>query len=496
MTEPIIELKNISKSFGGTAALDDVSIDIYPGEVHSFVGVNGAGKSTLMKIMLGVFPCDSGQMLINGSEVRFRNPGEAIAHGVSMVYQELNLFPRMTIYENLMMGRFIKTPLGMVDREAGIAKCQEFLSSVGIPLDARTHVDELSLARQQLVEIAKCVFQNPRILILDEPSSSLSYGEQEILHSIVRNLKARGLSILYITHKMEELEQLSDRITILRDGKKISEGMAGEYSLSRITREMLGKGIDFDINTGGFDYKNAVEVLKVEHLDCGAVVKDISFTLHKGEILALTGLIGCGKSETARTIFGINGRVSGTVKVRGKPYAITRPADAIARSMGYMPISRKEEGIFVNFDVTQNISVAVLDRFGLFINRKKEAEIAEHCRNDFNIRTASMSAMIGSLSGGNQQKTILARWVSRCGDILILDEPTRGIDVGAKQEIYIKLRKLAGEGAGILLISSELDEILGVAHRILVMRNGKITAELSPRSTTEVEVMQLMMARD
>jgi ABC-type sugar transport system ATPase subunit len=494
--KPIIELKHITKTFGGTRALDDVSIDIYPGEIHSFVGVNGAGKSTLMKIMLGVYPADSGRILIGGAEARFRSPEEAIANGVAMVYQELNLFPKMTVYENLLMGRFVKTKLGLVDKKGGIGKCREFLDSVGIPLEACTYVDELSLAQQQLVEIAKCVYQGPKILILDEPSSSLSYDEQRILHAIIKNLKAKGLSILFITHKMEELEQLADRITILRDGKKISCGPSGEYNLSRITLEMLGQDIDFGINSGDFDYANAGEVMRVEDLCCGKLVKNVSFSLKRGEILAVTGLVGCGKSEVARSLFGIYGRAPGTVTINGKKSSISKPSEAIGHSVVYMPISRKEEGIFANFDVIKNISVAVLDRFRVFINRQKEAGDAEKCRNDFNIKTASMSAMIGSLSGGNQQKAILARWVSRNGQILILDEPTRGIDVGAKQEIYMKLRQLSGEGMSILLISSEIDEILGVAHRIIVMRRGVIAAELSPRTTTQAEVLHHMMAKE
>jgi ABC-type sugar transport system ATPase subunit len=492
--KPIIELKNITKTFGGTLALDNVSINIYPGEIHSFVGVNGAGKSTLMKIMLGVYPCDSGQILIDGAETHFRNPEEAITNGVAMVYQELNLFPKMTIYENILMGRFLKSKLGLVDRKAGILKCQEFLDSIGMPLNAGAHVDELSLARQQLVEIAKNVYQGPKILILDEPSSSLSYDEQKILHDIIKKLKIKGLSILFITHKMEELEQLSDRITILRDGKKISEGPAGEYNLSRITLEMLGQDINFDINTEAFDYTKAVEIMRVEHLSCGKLVKDVSFSLNKGEILAITGLVGCGKSEVARSLFGIYGKTPGRVTIGGGGIEIGKPAEAIKHSIAYMPISRKEEGIFANFDVTKNISVAVLDQFKIFINRRKEERTAEQCRKDFNIKAASMSAMIGSLSGGNQQKAILARWVSRSEQILILDEPTRGIDVGAKQEIYMKLRQLSEEGLSILLISSEIEEILGVAHRILVMRHGEIVSELSPRTATQAEVLHCMMA--
>jgi ABC-type sugar transport system ATPase subunit len=495
-SNPVVELKHITKTFGGTRALDDVSIDIYPGEIHSFVGVNGAGKSTLMKILLGVYGYDSGQILVNGKAVHFRNPEEAIANGVAMVYQELNLFPKLTVCENILMGRFIKTKLGLVDKKAGLARCREFLSSVGIPLDAADHVDQLSLAQKQLVEIAKCVYQRPNILILDEPSSSLSYDEQKILHDIVRNLKSQGLSILFITHKMEELEELSDRITILRDGRKISTGNVSEYNLARITEEMLGKNVNFSINTDSFDYTNAEEALSVRGLSCGKFVRNVSFSLKKGEILAITGLIGCGKSEVARALFGIFGGVEGSVVVNGKKTAIVKPVDAIRSSIAYMPISRKEEGVFNNFDVTRNISVASLDRFGFFIRRGQETAAAEACRNDFNIKAASMSSLIGSLSGGNQQKAILARWVSRQGRILMLDEPTRGIDVGAKREIYIKLRQLSKEGMSILLISSEIDEILGVAHRILVMRNGAVTAELLPRSTTEAEVMQCMMARD
>ncbi|MDR2049609.1 MAG: sugar ABC transporter ATP-binding protein [Treponema sp.] len=493
---PIVELKNITKTFGGTCALDDVSINIYPGEIHSFVGVNGAGKSTLMKILLGVYDCDSGQILVNGKKVRFRNPEEAIANGITMVYQELNLFPKLTVYENILMGRFIKTKLGLVNKKAGLSECRKFLASVGIPLEAADHVDELSLARKQLVEIAKCVYQKPKILIFDEPSSSLSYEEQKILHNIVRNLKTQGLSILFITHKMEELEELSDRITVLRDGKKISTGPVAEYNLSRITEEMLGKNINFAINTDAFDYANAEDMLKIEGLTCEKFVRNISFSLKKGEILAITGLIGCGKSEVARALFGIFGKTEGTVSINGRNVTIAKPVNAIHHSIAYMPISRKEEGIFNNFDVTKNISVASLDRFGFFIKRRQEEETALICKNDFNIKTSGMYAPIGSLSGGNQQKAILARWVSRKEKVLILDEPTRGIDVGAKREIYIKLRQLSKEGMSILLISSEIDEILGVAHRILVMRNGAISAELFPGSTTETEIMQCMMARN
>ncbi|MDR1506147.1 MAG: sugar ABC transporter ATP-binding protein [Treponema sp.] len=495
-SKPVVEVKNITKTFGGTRALDDVSIDIYPGEIHSFVGVNGAGKSTLMKILLGVYGYDGGRILVNGKPVHFRSPEEAISNGVAMVYQELNLFPKLTVCENILMGRFIKTGFGLVDKKGGLARCREFLSSVGIPLDAADYVDQLSLARKQLVEIAKCVYQRPNILILDEPSSSLSYDEQKILHDIVRNLKEQGLSILFITHKMEELEELSDRITILRDGRKISTGAASEYTLARITEEMLGKNVNFAITTDLFDYANAEDSLDVQKLNYGKFVRNVSFSLKKGEILAITGLVGCGKSEVARALFGIFGDTGGEVRVNGKKVNITGPVDAIRNSIAYMPISRKEEGIFSNFDVTRNISVASLDRFGFFIRHAQETAVAEACRNDFNIKVAGMNALIGSLSGGNQQKAVLARWVSRKGQILILDEPTRGIDVGAKREIYIKLRQLSKEGISILLVSSEIDEILGVAHRILVMRNGAIGAELFPSSTTEAEIMQCMMARN
>jgi ABC-type sugar transport system ATPase subunit len=449
-----------------------------------------------MKILLGVYDCDSGHILVDGKKVRFRNPEEAIANGITMVYQELNLFPKLTVYENILMGRFIKTKLGLVDKKAGLAECRKFLASVGIPLEAADHVDELSLARKQLVEIAKCVYQKPKILIFDEPSSSLSYEEQKILHNIVRNLKTQGLSILFITHKMEELEELSDRITVLRDGKKISTGAVAEYNLSRITEEMLGKNVNFSINTDSYNYTNAGEMLGVEGLSCGKFVRDISFSLKKGEILAITGLVGCGKSEVARALFGIFGKTEGNVSINGQKAHIAKPTDAIHNSIAYMPISRKEEGIFNNFDLTRNISIASLDRFGFFIRHRQEKETALACKNDFNIKAASMNSLIGSLSGGNQQKAILARWVSRKEKVLILDEPTRGIDVGAKREIYIKLRQLSKEGMSILLISSEIDEILGVAHRILVMRDGAINAELFPHSTTETEIMRCMMARN
>jgi ABC-type sugar transport system ATPase subunit len=491
--KPIVSMKNISKKFGGTQALDNVSIDIYPGEIHSFVGVNGAGKSTLMKILLGVFPPDSGRILISGKEVSFKSPVDAINSGISMVFQELNLFPKMTVAENILLGKY-PTNHGIISWENGYKIVKDFLDSIKINLDPKIKVEKLSLAERQLVEIAKSAFSNPKILILDEPSSSLSYEEEKILYELIKRLKEKGLAIIFITHKMEEIFDLSDRITVIRDGKKVSEGKTSEYNIDKLTELMLGQAVDIfeRKKTENKDFKETV--LAVENLKLPRVLYDISFELKKGEILAITGLVGSGKSELGRSLFGVYGKINGKVLLEGKEIFIKCPGDAINHNIGYLPISRKDEGILKNFDVRKNITITILEDLGFFVKRVIENDICKKMIQLVNVRPPKPDLLIESLSGGNQQKVILSRWLAKKQKILILDEPTRGIDVGAKQEIYTTLKMLAKEGMSVMLISSEIEEILNVSDRILIMREGKIIKELKAGETDRREILKYSMA--
>jgi ABC-type sugar transport system ATPase subunit len=490
---PILQAKNIYKSFGSNNVLEDVSIEFHAGEVHALIGVNGAGKSTLVKIMQGVYRCDQGTLVLNGNVVNFNGPHDAMGQGIAMVFQELNLFQEMTVTENIMIGDMV-TQNGKIQW----AKChkivQDLLDSLNVKVDAHSILKNLSLAQQQLVEIAKSVYRNPKVLFLDEPSSSLSQSEEIILYQLVRDLKSKGITIVLITHKMDEIFALCDQITILRDGKNVSSGPVGDYTLEDITQHMLGKAVEI-FKKSNITHGNKSEVvLSVQNLSYSNKVNNVSFNLYAGEILAITGLVGSGKSDVARTLFGVNRNYSGTISLNGQPVKLVSPIQASKLGIGHVPISRKDEGILENFSVGQNITATILDDLGFIIDKKMEEQVSTDMVEQFNVMPRNKDIGITFLSGGNQQKAILSRWIAGRKRLILLDEPTRGVDVGAKQEIYDNLKRLAQENIGIIIFSSETEELLSSSDRILIMRQGEIIKELITAQTTSSEILQYSMA--
>lgn len=493
MDSPVLSAKNIYKSFGSNNVLEDVSVDFYEGRVHALLGVNGAGKSTLVKIMQGIYKADSGRMYLNGEEVHFTDPSAAMNSGISMVFQELNLFGEMTVTENVMGNRMIKRH-GLIDWNTSHKKVESLLKELNVDIDPRVKVKTLSLARQQLVEIAKCVYAEPKVLFLDEPSSSLSKAEEEILYELVGNLKEKGIAIVLITHKMEEVFRLCDTLSVLRDGHCVAEGPTADFSIDQITEHMLGKATEIFKRTGETNGDPSSIMLEVKNLSLEKRFTDISFELRKGEILAFTGLVGSGKSDLARTIFGVHPHYAGEIILAGEKVHISSPDMAASYGIGYVPISRKDEGILGNYTAARNITSAMLDQMGFFISREKERKAVESAMNDFNVNPRSPEQNITLFSGGNQQKIVLSRWIAAGKKIVLLDEPTRGVDVGAKQEIYDNLKRLAGEGIGIIIFSSETDELLSSSDRILVMREGRIVKELITARTTSEEILEYSIA--
>lgn len=493
MTEAVLSAKNIYKSFGSNNVLEDVSIDFHEGEVHALLGVNGAGKSTLVKILQGIYRYDAGSLIMKGEEVRFNGPHEAIDRGISMVFQELNLFGEMTVTENVMGNQMLKNR-GLIDWKHCHQKVKELLDSLNIPIDPKVKVKTLSLAQQQLIEIAKCVYTDPKVLFLDEPSSSLSSAEEKILYDLVRSLKEKKITIVLITHKMEEVFQLCDTLSILRDGKCVAEGKVADFKLEDITSHMLGKAVEIFKRTKITNGDPDQILFEVKNLSYRNKIYDVSLQLRKGEILAVSGLVGSGKSDLARTIFGVNSGFAGEILLEGDPLKITSPYEASQKGIGYVPISRKDEGILSNFTAQKNITVSILDKLGFFVSRKKEQEITGQMMDDFNVQPREKEKNITLFSGGNQQKIVLSRWIAAKKKVVLLDEPTRGVDVGAKQEIYDNLKRLAAEGVGIIIFSSETDELLSSSDRILIMREGRIIRELVTAQTSSEEILQYSIA--
>ncbi len=494
MAESVLEARDIYKSFGSNNVLEGVSVRFYEGRVQALLGVNGAGKSTLVKILQGVYQADKGDILLNGEKIVYSGPADALKRGISMVFQELNMFGEMSVTENIIGSHRIKTH-GMINWKACRQSVRAHLDELGISIDETVQVKELSLADQQLVEIARCVYEKPKILFLDEPSSSLSKAEEEILYRLIRRLKETGICVVLITHKMEEVFELCDQLSVLRDGRVTASGDVAEFDVDRITGDMLGKTVDIfkrsSVTNGNYDKV----LMEVQKLGIPRKFEDISFKLYEGEILAFAGLVGSGKSELARALFGVNGvKYTGKILVDGKPYAPSAPYDASAQGIGYVPISRKEEGIFTNFEAKSNISSAMLAKLGFFIDRKKEDDITGRMMEEFNVRPRNLHQNIVNFSGGNQQKIVLSRWIAADKRIVLLDEPTRGVDVGAKQEIYDNLRRLASEGIGIIIFSSETNELLSSSDRIIIMREGKMVKELVTAETTSEEILMYSIA--
>lgn len=488
-SDVILKINNVSKLFGPVAALKNMHLEVRAGRVHTLLGENGAGKSTLMKILAGVYHATGGEVEFCGSPYKPENPQEAAARGLTIVFQELSLCNNMTVAENILATRE-PSVYGFINDQALERRAAEIVRDLGLPIDVTEKVGNLSMAQRQLVEIAKGLsIDAPRLVILDEPTSSLTEAETDILFSIIDRLKAKGVAIIYISHRMEEIMRLSDDITVIRDGEYIATRQRETVTIDELIAMMVGRQMDeiYPPHLSPPPQESEAPILSVEGFSRNGEFKNVSFDVRKGEILGFFGLIGSGRSEMMNALFGIRA-ASGTVRIDGKPATIASPVDAIARRIAFVTENRKEEGLVLAHSVEWNISMAALGRFAAalgFMRRRAEHKAATDEVGRLTIKTASVDTPVGSLSGGNQQKTVLAKWLLTQPRILILDEPTRGVDVGAKFEIYKIIRQLAAEGTAILLVSSELPEVLGMSDRLVVMHEGRLSATLPGGATPE-----------
>ncbi len=493
MSEPILRVEGISKGFPGVQALKGVHLEVHAGEVLVLVGENGAGKSTLMKILSGIYTKDEGTISFDGREVELTGPLQAQELGVTIIHQELNMMPDLTVAQNIYIGREPKNGPFLSERKLNAAAA-ELLQRLGIDLDPRARVGELTVAEQQMVEIAKALSFNARVLIMDEPTSALTDSEVETLFVLIEQLKARGTGIVYISHRMDELRRLADRVTVLRDGEYIGSLEKSEVSIPKIIEMMVGRPIDEGTRPAAREHLNDPVVLDVQGLSTKSLLKDVSFQLHRGEILGFAGLMGAGRTETARAVIGADHRDGGTIAISGRPVRIGQPADAVKHGLGYLSEDRKLLGLMLEQDVTFNTVLASLGSYANAIGWMGDGKAKNRTKEyvqQLRVKTPSVNQVVKLLSGGNQQKVVIARWLMRDCDILIFDEPTRGIDVGAKEEIYRLMQQLADQGKSIIVISSELPEILRVANRIAVFANGRITGTLRNEEASQEKIMQL-----
>lgn len=494
MNQPLVLMEGIEKSFPGVHALQNARFELMPGEIHALVGENGAGKSTLMKILTGVYQKDAGKIIYKGKEVDIPNPRAAQEMGISIVHQELNLMPHLTVAQNIFIGRELRSkkfPM-FLDEEEMNRKTEELLEMLHLKVDPKTKVAELTVAKQQMVEIAKALSFNSEVLIMDEPTAALSEAEVEELFNILRKLKQKGMGIIYISHRLEELKKIADRVTVMRDGQYIGTARIDEISIDKIISMMVGREIYETLREKEVEH-NAEVVLEVKNLNRGKEIRNVSFKLKKGEILGFAGLVGAGRTEVARAIFGADPIESGEIYVKGKKVYIRNPSDAIKYGIAYLSEDRKRYGLMLGLDVETNMILPSMQDFlnpmG-FVRKKKAEKVCGEYIKKLKIKTPSLNQKVKNLSGGNQQKVIIAKWLMKNCDILIFDEPTRGIDVGAKNEIYRLLNELVSEGKSIIMISSELPEILRMSHRIIVMCEGRITAEIDGKEATEELIMK------
>ena len=491
----MLSVRELTKTFGGLPALQDVTVEFRPGEVHALMGENGAGKSTLMKILAGLQPADGGAIALRGKTVRFASPQDALAQGIAMVHQELMPIPDLDVAENLLLGLEPINALGWVDRAELHREAAEWLRKLDCGLDTRQPMRRLSVAQGQVVEIAKALARQTDVLLLDEPTAALSDHEVTALFKAIDVLRRRGVAIVYTTHKMDEVFRLADRVTVLRDGRLVRTAAAAELTPDALITHMVGRELAqvFPPVVG----EPGDVVLEVAGLTREPAYRNISFTLRRGEVLGLAGLMGAGRTEIAEALFGLRPAHTGEIRLHGRPVRITSPRDALAAGIGMVTEDRKGLGIFPAMSVRSNLTLAALDRFaGLAgLDAAHEARTADEQIRAFAIKTSGREQPIGQLSGGNQQKVLLARTLLTSPDLVILDEPTRGIDIGAKAEIYALIGRLAAQGKAVLLISSELPEVLSLTHRLLVLRQGELTAELDPRRATQEEILRHAIPR-
>jgi ABC-type sugar transport system ATPase subunit len=485
----LLSLSGIQKSFGGVKALRDGNLEVREGEVHLLMGENGAGKSTLMKIVAGMYQRDGGRMLWRGQPVSFTRPSEASANGIAMVHQESLLAPHLTVAENIFLGRESSSKTGWVQRRALVEQAGRVISQNGFRLDPNARVERLTPAGKQLVEICRAIAQGSSLLIFDEPTSSLSEAETREVFRIVRELSQRKMGVIYITHRLEELRSVGDRVTILRDGATVHTSALADLSRDQLIQYMVGRPVNAIYHRTPLPPGETL--LRVRGISRG-MLKDISFDIRAGEIVGLGGLMGAGRTELCRVLFGLDPAEKGTVEIAGKPVTPKTPRQAVASGVALIPEDRQHNGLALKLSIAHNITMPDLGRissFG-FLNKNSETGLAEEYRERLRIKCNTPKQLAGRLSGGNQQKIVIAKWVARGARIFLFDEPTRGIDVGAKQEVFEEMDRLARSGAGILMVSSELPELLQVADRILVMSQGRLTGEL-PGNTTQEEIMRL-----
>lgn len=492
MGDIILTMKDIDKSFPGVHALDHVNFEVRKGEVHALMGENGAGKSTLMKVLTGIYTKDSGSIVYEGKEVEFHTTREAQDAGVVIVHQELNMLGHLTVAQNIFIGREFKKGIGIDDKKMN-EEAAKLFEKLHIDIDPAETMSNLTVGKQQMCEIAKAISHDAKVIIFDEPSAALTEAEIEELFKIIKDLRKQQIGIVYISHRMDEIKVITDRVTVMRDGTYVGTLITKDCTKDDIINMMVGRVIYEDPKTESSVPKDAPVVLKVENLNAGRMVQDVSFELHKGEILGFSGLMGAGRTETARAIFGADPKTSGNIYINGQKVEINSPQDAVECGIGYLSEDRKRFGIVVQKSVAENSTMAALENFvsGLFINKKSENKIAQEYVDSLATKTPGVDQLVVNLSGGNQQKVVIAKWLIRNCDILIFDEPTRGIDVGAKNEIYKLMNRLAEEGKSIIMISSEMTEILRMSDRIVVMCEGKKTGEIGIEEASQETIMNM-----
>lgn len=493
LEKPILSMKNISKSFNGIPVLKSVDFSIKKGEVHALMGGNGAGKSTLMKILTGVYTADSGEIFIEDKQVTIRDTNDARANKISMIYQEFSLIPTLTVAQNIFLTRESKTAVGLLNDKECIERTKELLKELEVDIGPNDVVESLGVGYWQMTEIAKALSQEAKILVMDEPTSSLTKKETEVLFTFMDKLKRKGISIIYISHRMDEIFEVCDRITILRDGKRVLTDNCKDIGMDTVIQHIVGAEMDKAFEWVERSYsKNVTPVLEVNNLTVGTKVQDVSFKLYPGEILGIAGLMGSGRSELARAVFGIDSKDNGEIMVKGEKKTIKTPSDGIKAGLALIPEDRRVQGLVLEHSVKDNLILPFVKNLkkGILLDEKKANELSNDLVKKLNIKTDDIFKTTKLLSGGNQQKIVLAKWLSNNPDVLILDEPTIGVDIGAKTEIIEIIRELADNGKAIIVISSELPELLALSDRVIVLHDGRVTKELQRREINSEEDLQ------
>lgn len=487
---PVLRLEGIVKTFPGVRALDGVSFTVMPGEVHALMGENGAGKSTLMKVLGGIYAPDEGRIFIAEEATEMASPLQAKAQGVVFIHQELSLADELSVAENIFLGELPRKGLGRVDWPTLYAETDAILKTLNVGFNARTRVGDLSIANQQMVEIARALTVDPRAVIFDEPTASLTDAEKVVLFEVIADLQSRGVGVIYISHRMEEIFRITDRISVLRDGQYRGTLTTAETNEEEVTQLMIGRKLDLSRNETTHDMGDVA--LEVRNLSCGDLFEDVSFTVRRGEVVGFYGLVGAGRTEIAETLFGLRDPTAGQILLNGEEVRIHSPEDAIRRGIGLVPEDRKGQGLVLGMNCRDNMTLPQVDDMtaGPFVSEGAEVAIFDQYRDRLDIRTPGWRQLVGNLSGGNQQKIVIGKWLSMHPDVLIVDEPTRGIDVGSKAEIHNLIRELAAQGYAVIVISSEMPEVLHVADRIVAMFSGRVMREFTAAEVTEDSLIQ------